>query len=707
MLHKVLCDNQGHIIHIIGPFSLLKFDGHIWQESLDDVNLWNGMDDENPEHSNRFEVFIGDNHYMTALQFATPVNKPHREKLDPLELQYNNYCGSVRSTIEQVFGYLKTGAIIGGVYRGMLGRETGYNFLSTAIQFCSELYNARFTILGHKKRDIRVFARDAQGVPLCPPPNLTPENIRTRLNLHNQLSRFNVVSETKYYYACDVNSRKDSMSFRTGDHVWVFDEEQQDFIKANITGCVNGLFSIRSADKKLIRACVTPPIIFPRIKNSGDKPIVSHFIIPSQLFASATSNANPITNENVPAYKQHENVNEITNASSHASQPMSPILQSPPAVHAPINADFDVGAHNCDYSSDDEIEFLDDEFLFEMGIDVVDQQEDESAEELDKTSYSERSIYMEQDTEAHSTDTNSEMIPDDSNDSPSERPPNPWDVFSNADNDTIICSSYLDKEQITKKDAARLLNKGWISDQIINFFCTSVSRHNFTNPLQHNTRKCYLSNVWLLYKISSMSIYGEIGRYDYNSVRRFFRAQDVKPWELDTICLPLNIQKCHWLCCIIKVPEMEILVIDSKPEFAAHVSRKQIGECTKKWYRDEIKSGKKLIAEKDGPLFIQNPVLREETVRDINVKLHNIPSWQVIPLTLWHQGEDNDWDCGVLKMLAMFYFASAQRHQMQTPAITESQVNQTRSILLNFLGYKYKTNSNEEFDQNLLFDLIL
>lgn len=45
---------------------------------------------------------------------------------------------------------------------------------------------------------------------------------------------------------------------------------------------------------------------------------------------------------------------------------MSPILQSPPAVHAPINADFDVGAHNCDYSSDDEIEFLDDEFLFEM-----------------------------------------------------------------------------------------------------------------------------------------------------------------------------------------------------------------------------------------------------------------------------------------------------------------------------------------------------
>jgi hypothetical protein len=60
-----------------------------------------------------------------------------------------------------------------------------------------------------------------------------------------------------------------------------------------------------------------------------------------------------------------------------------------------------------------------------MGIDVEDQQEDESAEELDKTSYSERSIYMEQDTEAHSTDTNSEMIPDDSNDSPSERPPNP------------------------------------------------------------------------------------------------------------------------------------------------------------------------------------------------------------------------------------------------------------------------------------------
>jgi hypothetical protein len=113
---QVLCDNLGHIIHVTGPFSSLEYDGHIWQDSVEELGLWNGTEEDNPEHSKRFEVFIGDNHYMNAPQCATPVNKQNKIRLDPMEVQYHNYCGSMRSTIEQVFGYLKTWAIIGGVY---------------------------------------------------------------------------------------------------------------------------------------------------------------------------------------------------------------------------------------------------------------------------------------------------------------------------------------------------------------------------------------------------------------------------------------------------------------------------------------------------------------------------------------------------------------------------------------------------------------
>lgn len=114
---QVICDNLGHIIQVDGPFSSLDYDGHIWEKTYSELDLWIGIDESNPEHANRYEVIIGDNHYMNTTQCAVPVKKNHGQQLDPLEQQYNNFLGSVRSTIEQVFGYLKTWAILGGVYR--------------------------------------------------------------------------------------------------------------------------------------------------------------------------------------------------------------------------------------------------------------------------------------------------------------------------------------------------------------------------------------------------------------------------------------------------------------------------------------------------------------------------------------------------------------------------------------------------------------
>jgi hypothetical protein len=77
-------------------------------------------------------VIIGDNHYMNGVQCTSPIKTPSGKTLDPLEQQYNNFLGSVRSTIEKIFGYLKTWAILSTVYRGMLMNDNGYSFLCTA-----------------------------------------------------------------------------------------------------------------------------------------------------------------------------------------------------------------------------------------------------------------------------------------------------------------------------------------------------------------------------------------------------------------------------------------------------------------------------------------------------------------------------------------------------------------------------------------------
>jgi hypothetical protein len=277
---QVLCDNLGHIIHVRGPFSSLDYDGHIWDRTYKSLGLWDGRDASNPEHDSRYEVFIGDNHYMNASQCAVPIKKDSGSQLDPLELEYNNFLGSVRSTIEQVFGYLKSWAIIGGVYRGMLLHDVGYRFLSSAFLLCCELYNARFSILGHNKRDIRVIGRDSSGVPLFPPQNLTPENYRLRLNLHHQLSTRKIIF-SDFYRADDVVSGSTSLTFKRNDPVWLFMENEQDFIKANVTGVVNFLYSCRSSCKKFMFHNVSPNVIFPRSVTEPVKPVVSLYVVPA------------------------------------------------------------------------------------------------------------------------------------------------------------------------------------------------------------------------------------------------------------------------------------------------------------------------------------------------------------------------------------------------------------------------------------------
>jgi hypothetical protein len=523
---------MGHIIHVTGPFSSLDYDGHIWNDSYESIGLWNGVDENNPEHSKRFEVFLGDNHYMNSPHCAVPIKKDNG-KLDATETQYNNYFGSTRSTVEQAFAYLKTWTIISGVYRGLLMRETGYNFLSTAVNFCCELYNARFTILGTKKREIRVYARDETGVPLCPPPNLTPENLRVRLNIHNQLSRFNKLSEEIFYLSKDIDSRNTSSSFSTGAHVWVLMENQQDFIKANITGCVNGLFSIRSADKKYAATGTPPSLVFPRVKNSIDKPIIEHFVLSAQ--ASIPSNDVMTDNAN---FSHSTSTSRLTDA-SHEDEARAPITNA-----WPLNDD-----HGD--SSEDEVFFLDEEFLDEMGI-AVDGEDDERPDSDSDADDPSTAIDIEVDDESqHDQSVEVELQQE-------------WRKFSEVKPLSILCTSHRGDIELTKRDASKLLDRHWLNDQIMNFFTQSCNQHNIEQELTSaedvNQQQSYICNTWLFSKFSSMSSHGELGNYSYHGVRRYFRQQPRSPWDLDIISIPVSLQASYWLCCILKVREKELLM---------------------------------------------------------------------------------------------------------------------------------------------------
>jgi hypothetical protein len=148
-------------------------------------------------------------------------------------------------------------------------------------------------------------------------------------------------------------------------------------------------------------------------------------------------------------------------------------------------------------------------------------------------------------------------------------------------------------------------------------------------------------------------------------------------------------------------------IVDSKPELTTVQTRLRIGRFCFNWFKSEMNASKKSITEAGGPLYIADPVKREATMQNINIKLYGINDWQHLPVTFWHQGEQNEWDCGILMMRAMFYFASHQRNQLQTPELSEEKVKQMRLVLLKFIYYKYTTKSDEHFDPNILFDFAI
>lgn len=148
----------------------------------------------------------------------------------------------------------------------MLHESFGYNMLCDSFRLIIELYNRRFCLFGHNKRNIVVIKRDHNNNPICQPDNFTPENIRVRQNLHHQLQSYKSIKDGLFFKEADIVSGNNTFSLSTGDSVWMFIEKSQSFLKGNIMGFnqSNNTFSVRSSNKKNTINNIPPNIIFQR-----------------------------------------------------------------------------------------------------------------------------------------------------------------------------------------------------------------------------------------------------------------------------------------------------------------------------------------------------------------------------------------------------------------------------------------------------------
>jgi len=334
---------------------------------------------------------------------------------------------------------------------------------------------------------------------------------------------------------------------------------------------------------------------------------------------------------------------------------------------------------------------LDYKFLDEAGLlDVNEDSEDELSEE-------------EKDDEQLDNDVKQNISSEDVDDD------EPWTLLSKVSNKQVICSSRFDKVQIFKVDARTLLDGNWLNDQVLNFFFDSgnnwfpIVSGNQDNVTGRRVRTSFMANTWFFSRLARMSVHGEMLRYDYASVRRYMRLEEVDVWYLRTICIPIHILASHWLCCIIQVSECQVLVIDSSPGILTKEIVNRIGVFCRNWYRDELESSKIIVTNPTSEWYISNPIEREQAVQYINRHLHAVPSFSIVYETIWHQTNQND--CGVYTILAMYYFYLGNTIYSRHPSINARYVSTVRKVLLDFFKFKYLRKSDTEFDPTFLFNL--
>lgn len=728
----MICDNLGHIIQVHGPFSSLDYDGDVWDATYADLGLWNGIDDTNPEHSHRYEVVIGDCHYMNGAQCAGPIQKSIYGKMNPLQTQYNNFVGSVRSTIDQVFGYLKTWAILNSVYRGMLLHGTGYDFLCTAFMFCCELYNARFTVLGHNKREMMVVMRDENGTPLCPPANLTPENLRMRDNIHKQLSTFNKLSTDPFFRNEDIDSKNTSVTFKTTDTVWVFEEAKQDFMKATVTGCVDDLYSIRSSNKKTVMTGVHPNIIFSRDKSRDEKPVITNFTREVAPLSNQQSDDTRHLGHTIVTGNMSSNDPVPTRRNSQSNHPMSTISQcssNDPISSSQCHEGQDMDTNNDIFrfaasedrafaiSIQNEIDgYAESNIPSEALVNAIELEED-FLEELcikDLTVESDGDEDSKCDEQLESSTANvCDLNQNEGMSSDALFTGHSWELLSSMPENKTICLSPSGCIPIRKRDAETLLDGRWLNDEVLNFIVESVNSFRDDIDTKYDCcRRPYLCSSWLFTKMFTVSTHGELGRYNFNAIKRFFNsyAATIPTWDQERFCVPANLHSSHWFCCIVKTKKKTVAIVDSIPDLIPKKEKQKIGQTLIRWYKDEINYKKSLIVDPSTWFYISDAELRESAIQGINAAIQSMENgdWIIEETTYWKQS--NDVDCGFYTLFTILIHFIGEEHfdfdELSLSEDEESVASKLRLLLLNFLRYKYITKSTENLNPFTVLNLL-
>lgn len=457
-----------------------------------------------------------------------------------------------------------------------------------------------------------------------PPPNLTPENLNIRDNIHRQLSKYKSVSNKTFYRAEDICSGNNVASFKMTDSIWMFDENSQDFLKGNITGSVNGLFSVRSSNKKYTFSGLIPSILFKRDKGAQDKPYISDFAIsssyPTSLNQLRKNPIGPTPSFNLSAADDADASNVVADADTDCKE----------AIPIP---------HEDEGDQEQDQHYLDEDFLAELGIDIVssgsyddDVVLDYSMDEEEK----ERLLNL-----AH-----------------------PWEVIASVAENLTICTSPSGKIEIWQRDAYTLLHNHWLNDQIINFFSECA---NYSLDESDNCPSAYICSTFFFLKLGTVDLHGAIGPYRYSPVRRFFRQDGVRPWKLETICIPVHVHNNHWISAIIDVKNSRVIVIDSLTGSLDDQTISKIGEYLIHWMKDELTENKKGIIDTGTVFYIEDPFAREETIAYINSRLEYLSEgkWRVDYANYWCQV--NTSDCGLHTIVAMFiHFTGATRSKFHT-----------------------------------------
>lgn len=194
-----------------------------------------------------------------------------------------------------------------------------------------------------------------------------------------------------------------------------------------------------------------------------------------------------------------------------------------------------------------------------------------------------------------------------------------------------------------------------------------------------------------------------MGSYNYKVVRKFFKTTGRKTYAKDTFCIPIHIDNNYWLAGIIERSQHRVTIIDSLSGPHDQNKMELIGSHLVGWHKDDLEASKLKIVDEGSDLYIIDPEERESLVDNIKAQIIAASNWKIEIAQHWTQ--DNENDCGIYTLLAMFMnFLGVST--VDLPNTKHGLASDLRSILLNFLRFKYATKSKEEFEPFIAIDLL-